>query len=80
MKKLVLAFIVFAATTINAAYSAEIEGTVESVDIDNMMITLADGNEYKVSQDIPLELLAEGANVILNTDDDGTATDIMLID
>ena len=77
MRKLVLAFIVFASTT---AFAAEIEGTVENVDLDNMMITMADGTEYKVAEGMPLEILAEGAKVILNTDDDGTATDIMLID
>lgn len=79
MKKFALALIIIAATTASA-FAAEIEGTVENIDLDNMKITLADGKEYKVAQGIPLEILAEGANVILNTNDDGTATDIMLID
>lgn len=79
MKKLVLAF-VFASATATSVFAAEIEGTVDSIDIDNMMITLSDGNGYKVAEGIPLDLLIEGAKVILNTNDDGTATDIMLIE
>ena len=80
MKKLVLA-LCFAATSFAAAFAAEVEGTVESVDLENMMITLDNGTDYKVSGNIPLDLLAEGAKVVVNINDaDEIITDIMLIE
>lgn len=54
---------------IGAAYAADVEGTVQSVDPATRSITLEDGKTYVVPESISVEGLAAGAKVKVTVDD-----------
>ncbi|PWK72598.1 DUF1344 domain-containing protein [Aminobacter sp. AP02] len=54
---------------IGAAYAADIEGTVQSVDPATRSITLDDGKIYVVPESIKVDGLAAGAKVKVTVDD-----------
>ncbi|AWC23005.1 DUF1344 domain-containing protein [Aminobacter sp. P9b] len=54
---------------IGAAYAADIEGTVQSVDPATRSITLEDGKVYVIPETIKVDELAAGAKVKVTVDD-----------
>ncbi|GAA2877598.1 opacity protein-like surface antigen [Aminobacter niigataensis] len=54
---------------IGAAYAADIEGTVQSVDPATRSITLEDGKIYVIPETIKVDELAAGAKVKVTVDD-----------
>lgn len=77
MKKFILSLAV-ALATITSVHAAEIAGIVASVDSENMIIMLQDASEIKVADGVSLEDIEEGTNVMIMTDDDGMATEILI--
>ncbi|MCA0276827.1 MAG: DUF1344 domain-containing protein [Proteobacteria bacterium] len=65
----ILATAVASLAFIGAAYAADLEGTVKSVDPATRSITLEDGKTYVVPESISVEGLAAGAKVKLTVDD-----------
>lgn len=72
MKKTLAAL---AATTFLAfaAYAAEVQGVVQSVDTDNRVITLEDGTQVNADASVDLEALAAGDKVTITIDDTTTS-------
>ncbi|ODT06484.1 MAG: hypothetical protein ABS58_11365 [Mesorhizobium sp. SCN 65-20] len=68
MKKF-LATTVASLAIVGAAYAAELEGTVHSVDPATRSITLEDGKTYVIPESISVEGLAAGAKVKVTVDD-----------
>lgn len=58
---------------IGAAYAADVEGTVQSVDPATRSITLEDGKTYVVPASISVDGLAAGAKVKVTVDDSSGA-------
>jgi hypothetical protein len=77
MKKFILSLAV-ALATIASVNAAEVKGIVSSVDSENMMIMLQDESEYKIADGVSLEGIEEGTDVMIVTDDDGVATEILI--
>lgn len=65
----ILATAVASLAFIGAAYAADLEGTVQSVDPATRSITLEDGKTYVVPESISVEGLAAGAKVKVTVDD-----------
>ncbi|MCX8568595.1 MULTISPECIES: DUF1344 domain-containing protein [Hyphomicrobiales] len=65
----ILATAVASLAFIGAAYAADLEGTVASVDPATRSITLEDGKTYVVPESISVEGLAAGAKVKVTVDD-----------
>ena len=55
----------------SAAYAAEAEGLIKSIDKDNSTITLDDGNKYKLPGEFDVEGLKEGMDILLAYDEVG---------
>ncbi len=51
-----------------AAFAAEAEGQIQSIDKDNLTITLSDGKSYKLPGEFDVDALKEGMDVILAYD------------
>lgn len=54
-----------------AAVAAEAEGTIRSVDRENLTITLENGKSYKLPGEFDVEALQEGMHVLLAYDEVG---------
>ncbi|WP_269930587.1 DUF1344 domain-containing protein [Aminobacter sp. HY435] len=65
----ILATTIASLAFIGAAYAADVEGTVQSVDPATRSITLEDGKTYVVPESISVEGLAAGAKVKVTVDD-----------
>ena len=52
-----------------AALAAEAEGKIRSIDPDQLTITLADGNSYKLPGELDVEALREGMEVLFAYDE-----------
>lgn len=66
-----------------AAFAAEAEGTIKSVDRENLTITLENGKSYKLPGEFDVEALQEGMHVLLAYDqvgDQNLITDMELSD
>ena len=64
-----------------AAFAAEAEGTIQSVDRDNLTITLENGRSYKLPGEFDVEAIQEGMHVLLAYDkvgDENMITDMEL--
>lgn len=55
----------------SAAFAAEAEGLIKSIDKDNSTITLDDGNKYKLPGEFDVESLKEGMDILLAYDEVG---------
>jgi Cu/Ag efflux protein CusF len=67
----------------SAALAAEAEGQIQSIDTDNLTITLTDGKSYKLPGEFDVEALKEGMDVILAYDQVGgenLITDMQLLE
>jgi uncharacterized protein DUF1344 len=51
-----------------AAFAAEAEGKIKSIDKDNLTITLSDGKSYKLPGEFDVDALKEGMVVVLAYD------------
>lgn len=62
---------VFAAAFLfsSAAYAAEAEGLIKSIDKDNSTITLDDGKKYKLPGEFDVDTLKEGMDILLAYDE-----------
>lgn len=54
-----------------AAFAAEAEGQIRSIDAENLTITLDDGNTYKLPGEVDMSGIAEGMNIIIAYDEVG---------
>lgn len=73
----ILATAVASLAFIGAAYAAQIEGVVQSIDTATRAITLEDGKVYVVPEALSVEGLAAGSKVKVTVDDtNGTVTAI----
>ena len=54
-----------------AAFAAEAEGKIRSIDPDQLTITLADGNSYKLPGELDIGALREGMEVLFAYDEVG---------
>jgi hypothetical protein len=64
-----------------AAFAAEAEGKISSVDRDNLTITLENGKSYKLPGEFDIEAIQEGMHVLLAYDtvgDQNMITDMEL--
>jgi Cu/Ag efflux protein CusF len=52
-----------------AAFAAEAEGKIKSIDTDNQTITLDDGNAYKLPGEFDMTSIKEGMEVLLAYDE-----------
>jgi Cu/Ag efflux protein CusF len=53
----------------SAAYAAEAEGLIKSIDKDNSTITLDNGTSYKLPGEFDVESLKEGMDILLAYDE-----------
>ena len=53
----------------SAALAAEAEGQVQTVDRDNLTITLDDGKSYKLPGEFDVDLIQEGMTILLAYDE-----------
>ncbi|WP_274629810.1 DUF1344 domain-containing protein [Arvimicrobium flavum] len=51
-----------------AAYAAEAEGLIKSIDKENSIITLDDGKSYKLPGEFDVDTLKEGMDILLAYD------------
>jgi Cu/Ag efflux protein CusF len=51
-----------------AAFAAEAEGKIKSIDTDNLTITLDDGKAYKLPGEFDMDSIKEGMEVLLAYD------------
>ncbi|MBL8577412.1 MAG: DUF1344 domain-containing protein [Mesorhizobium sp.] len=64
-----------------AAFAAEAEGKIKSVDRDNLTITLENGKSYKLPGEVDIDSIQEGMSVLLAYDtvgDQNMITDMEL--
>ena len=52
----------------SAAFAAEAEGKIKSIDLDNLTITLDDGQAYKLPGEFDMDSIKEGMEVLLAYD------------
>ncbi len=52
----------------SAAFAAEAEGKIKSIDVDNLTITLDDGQAYKLPGEFDMDSIKEGMEVLLAYD------------
>ena len=52
----------------SAAFAAEAEGKIKSIDVDNLTITLDDGKAYKLPGEFDMDSIKEGMEVLLAYD------------
>ena len=52
----------------SAAFAAEAEGKIKSIDMDNLTITLDDGQAYKLPGEFDMDSIKEGMEVLLAYD------------
>lgn len=64
MRRVFAAF-AFALTLSTAAWAAEAEGHIKSIDADKLTITLEDGNSYKLPGEFDMDAIKEGMEVLL---------------
>ncbi|HTV69098.1 MAG TPA: DUF1344 domain-containing protein [Rhizobiaceae bacterium] len=54
-----------------AAYAAEAEGQIQSIDRDNLTITLDNGKSYKLPGEFDVDIIKEGMEILLAYDEVG---------
>lgn len=70
MKKAFIGYAAIVYTIIaGAAFAAEAEGKVKSIDTENLTITLNDGKSYKLPGEFDVDALKEGSEVFLSYDE-----------
>ncbi|QDZ02014.1 DUF1344 domain-containing protein [Nitratireductor mangrovi] len=72
MKK-ILSALAATAFLASAAYAAEVQGTVQSVDPATRTITLEDGTSYTADQAVDLSTVVAGDKVMITVDDTTTS-------
>ncbi len=70
MRTLIGAFCALAVFT-GAAFAAEAEGRIKSIDTDNLTITLDNGKAYKLPGEFDMDSIKEGMDVLLAYDEIG---------
>ena len=68
MRKILATFAAMSAFVV-AAYAAEVEGKVQSVDAATRTITLDDGQTFVAAEGVEIAQLEPGANVKITVDD-----------
>jgi Cu/Ag efflux protein CusF len=51
-----------------AAHAAEAEGSIKAIDMDNLTITLDNGQSYKLPGEFDVEAIKEGMDIVLAYD------------
>ena len=54
-----------------AAHAAEAEGHIKAIDMDNLTITLDNGQSYKLPGEFDVEAIKEGMDIVLAYDEVG---------
>ena len=54
-----------------AAFAAEAEGEIRSIDTENLTITLDDGKSYKLPGEFDMSAIAEGMEILIAYDEVG---------
>jgi Cu/Ag efflux protein CusF len=54
-----------------AAYAAEAEGEIRSIDAENLTITLEDGKSYKLPGEFDMSAIQEGMEILIAYDEVG---------
>ena len=54
-----------------AAFAAEAEGKIETIDKEKLTITLDDGKSYKLPGEFDVEIIKEGMDILLAYDEIG---------
>jgi Cu/Ag efflux protein CusF len=66
-----------------AAHAAEAEGSIKAIDMDNLTITLDNGQSYKLPGEFDVEAIKEGMDIVLAYDKVGgenLITDIQILE
>ena len=71
MKRTLIGAVAALAMFSSAALAAEAEGQIQSIDKENLTITLSDGKSYKLPGEFDVDALKEGMDVILAYDQVG---------
>lgn len=71
MKRTLIGALAALAMFSSAALAAEAEGQIQSIDKENLTITLSDGKSYKLPGEFDVDALKEGMDVILAYDQVG---------
>ncbi|MET0940719.1 MAG: DUF1344 domain-containing protein [Mesorhizobium sp.] len=71
MKRTLIGALAGLAMFSSAALAAEAEGQIQSIDKENLTITLSDGKSYKLPGEFDVDALKEGMDVILAYDQVG---------
>lgn len=83
MKRFILASVISVALLSSHAFAGEVEGTINSVDVANYVMTLDDGQTYNLPQEFDITLIGEGMRVSLAYDEQGdtkVVTDMEQVD
>lgn len=67
--KTLFAMAIASAAMLSAAFAAEMEGIVSSIDADAKVIVMEDGAELQVADGVSLDGIEPGASVVVTTDD-----------
>ncbi|HET9535813.1 MAG TPA: DUF1344 domain-containing protein [Mesorhizobium sp.] len=71
MKRTLIGALAALAMFSSAVLAAEAEGQIQSIDKENLTITLSDGKSYKLPGEFDVDALKEGMDVILAYDQVG---------
>jgi hypothetical protein len=71
MKRILIGAVAALVMMTGAALAAEAEGQIQSIDKDNLTITLSDGKSYKLPGEFDIDALKEGMDVVLAYDQVG---------
>lgn len=69
----ILATLAASAAFLTAAYAAEIEGVVQTVDPSARIVTLEDGSTFRAPDGVAIETLEAGTKVKVTLDDSNNA-------
>jgi hypothetical protein len=67
--RMILGAITSLAFFAGAAFAAEAEGAIQSIDSENLTITLEDGKSYKLPGEFDMSAIAEGMEVLIAYDE-----------
>lgn len=77
------ALAIYAAAAVAPALAADDEGTIASVDVEALTITLDNGNSYKLPLEFDVAALSEGMEIVLaydTIDGEKLVTDLVTYD
>lgn len=80
MRKIIGAFAALALSAV-AAFAAQAEGTIQSIDKETMIITLDDGKSYRLPGEFDMSAISEGMEILVAYDkvgDQNLITDMQL--